>query len=122
MLQSDPSFSANGMRSTAGSYDVASARQHVKEGSGELYSVAHILDPPSHPEMMGRIGNYDIEREVGRGGMGVDWSVDIRFRTHSGDSARNGTLPVAMKYITLPRLNRSLRASSCFPTACSGDI
>ena len=29
------------------------------------------LDPPSHPEMLGRIGRYDIEGLVGRGGMGV---------------------------------------------------
>ncbi len=35
------------------------------------YSVDHLFEAPSHPEMMGRIGNYDIEREVGRGGMGV---------------------------------------------------
>ncbi len=37
----------------------------------DSYSVEHLLDAPSHPEMMGRIGGYDIEREVGRGGMGV---------------------------------------------------
>ena len=29
------------------------------------------LDPPRHPELLGSIGRYDIEREVGRGGMGV---------------------------------------------------
>ncbi|MEM9656986.1 MAG: serine/threonine-protein kinase, partial [Planctomycetota bacterium] len=31
----------------------------------------HVLDAPSHPEMLGRIGDYDVEREIGRGGMGV---------------------------------------------------
>ena len=30
-----------------------------------------MLDAPSHPEMLGRIGKYDIERLVGWGGMGV---------------------------------------------------
>lgn len=29
------------------------------------------LDPPSHPEMLGRIGRYDVEGVLGRGGMGV---------------------------------------------------
>ena len=35
------------------------------------YPITELLDPPRHPEMMGRIGKYDVEREVGRGGMGV---------------------------------------------------
>ena len=30
-----------------------------------------VLEPPSHPEMLGRIGEYDVECEVGRGGMGI---------------------------------------------------
>ena len=30
-----------------------------------------LLSPPSHPEMLGRIGRYDVERLVGSGGMGV---------------------------------------------------
>lgn len=29
------------------------------------------LSPPSHPEMLGRIGRYEVERIVGAGGMGV---------------------------------------------------
>jgi serine/threonine protein kinase len=29
------------------------------------------LGPPSHPEMLGRLGRYEIERVIGRGGMGV---------------------------------------------------
>lgn len=29
------------------------------------------LQPPRHPELLGRLGRYDIERTVGRGGMGV---------------------------------------------------
>jgi eukaryotic-like serine/threonine-protein kinase len=29
------------------------------------------LEPPSHPEMLGRIGRYEVERLIGAGGMGV---------------------------------------------------
>ena len=29
------------------------------------------LDPPNHPEMLGRLGRYEIERAIGNGGMGV---------------------------------------------------
>jgi eukaryotic-like serine/threonine-protein kinase len=29
------------------------------------------LSPPSHPEMLGRLGRYEIEQIIGRGGMGV---------------------------------------------------
>lgn len=38
---------------------------------GDSPSVESILDAPRHPEMLGRIGQFDIEREIGRGGMGV---------------------------------------------------
>lgn len=33
--------------------------------------VSSYLETPRHPEMMGRIGKYEIEREIGRGGMGI---------------------------------------------------
>ncbi|MEZ6061711.1 MAG: serine/threonine-protein kinase [Planctomycetaceae bacterium] len=29
------------------------------------------LSPPSHPEMLGRIGRYEVERIIGSGGMGI---------------------------------------------------
>lgn len=32
---------------------------------------SHVLSPPSHPEMLGRIGRYEVERIIGSGGMGV---------------------------------------------------
>ncbi|MFK7768581.1 MAG: protein kinase [Mariniblastus sp.] len=35
------------------------------------FPIEQMLDPPKHPEMLGRVGTYDIEREIGRGGMGV---------------------------------------------------
>ncbi len=37
----------------------------------DLFPIQSLLNKPSHPEMMGRLGNYDIEYEIGRGGMGV---------------------------------------------------
>ncbi|MBL8817188.1 MAG: protein kinase [Planctomyces sp.] len=30
-----------------------------------------ILNPPAHPEMLGRLGRYEVERLIGAGGMGV---------------------------------------------------
>ncbi len=30
-----------------------------------------VLDPPAHPEMLGRIGEFDIEAKIGQGGMGI---------------------------------------------------
>jgi serine/threonine protein kinase len=33
--------------------------------------VRQLLSPPSHPEMLGRLGRYEIERWLGAGGMGV---------------------------------------------------
>jgi serine/threonine protein kinase len=30
-----------------------------------------MLDPPTHPEMLGRIDEFDIEEQIGQGGMGV---------------------------------------------------
>jgi serine/threonine protein kinase len=33
--------------------------------------VRAFLESPRHPEMLGRIGKYEIEREIGRGGMGI---------------------------------------------------
>ncbi|QDT13895.1 serine/threonine-protein kinase [Planctomycetes bacterium K23_9] len=37
---------------------------------GEL-KAAGVIDSPSHPEMLGQLGRYAIEREIGSGGMGV---------------------------------------------------
>ena len=30
-----------------------------------------LLQPPSHPEMLGRLGRYEVERLIGSGGMGI---------------------------------------------------
>ncbi|MCA9193385.1 MAG: serine/threonine protein kinase [Planctomycetales bacterium] len=34
-------------------------------------SASEYLSPPSHPEMLGRLGRYEVERVIGSGGMGV---------------------------------------------------
>lgn len=34
-------------------------------------TVLAILDEPSHPDWLGSLGGYDVEREIGRGGMGI---------------------------------------------------
>ena len=36
-----------------------------------LQAVLGTLDPPSHPEMLGRIDEFEIEEKIGQGGMGV---------------------------------------------------
>ena len=63
-----------------------------QEASGDPiweYPIQELLDRPKHPEMMGRIGKYDVEREVGRGGMGVV------LKAHDAELNR----PVAIKIL-----------------------
>lgn len=45
--------------------DEAIAGPRVEADSFQFFS------PPRHPEMLGRLGRYDIERQIGAGGMGV---------------------------------------------------
>ncbi len=48
-----------------------------------------LLDPPSHPEMLGRLSRYEIERVIGVGGMGVV------FKAYDSELGR----PVAIKVL-----------------------
>jgi len=43
--------------------------QHSSDWTSTM--AKQLLQPPSHPEMLGRLGRYEIERLVGSGGMGV---------------------------------------------------
>ncbi len=48
------------------------ARRHRRVSSSVHEAAAkQMLSPPSHPEMLGRIGRYEVERIIGSGGMGV---------------------------------------------------
>ena len=53
-----------------------------------------LLESPGHPEFLGRLGNYDIERVIGSGGMGVV------FQAFDSQLSR----PVAIKVLA-PRLS-----------------
>jgi serine/threonine-protein kinase len=41
------------------------------EGKGPRGNWTEMLDPPSHPEFLGQLGSFEIERVLGHGGMGV---------------------------------------------------
>jgi serine/threonine protein kinase len=49
------------------SYPDATRLVPSREGAQRL----DFLSPPSHPEMLGRLGRYEVERVIGSGGMGV---------------------------------------------------
>ena len=61
------------------------------------------LGPPSHPEMLGRLGRYEIERAIGAGGMGVV------FKGYDAELNR----PVAIKVLA-KHLARSAAARKRF--------
>jgi len=53
-------------------YPFATSNQAIDSSS--FWSKSYfrsILDEPRHPEMLGRIGRYDVERLIGSGGMGI---------------------------------------------------
>jgi eukaryotic-like serine/threonine-protein kinase len=61
------------------------------------------LQPPTHPEMLGRIGRYEIERRIGSGGMGVVFkAIDTELNR-----------PVAVKVLA-PHLARNGAARQRF--------
>ncbi len=49
----------------------AGHRWHRHSTSWNDSMARQLLAPPSHPEMLGRIGRYEVERLIGAGGMGV---------------------------------------------------
>lgn len=44
--------------------------EHTKIGTGDGF-VVELCQPSSHPDSIGRIGDYDLFERIGRGGMGV---------------------------------------------------
>jgi hypothetical protein len=62
-----------------------------------------LLSPPSHPEMLGRLGRYEIERLIGSGGMGVV------FKAHDTELNR----PAAVKLLA-PHLAENIAARKRF--------
>lgn len=69
---------------------------------GELRAIGAI-DPTSHPEMLGMLGRYTVEREIGSGGMGVV------LKAHDAELSRT----VAIKVLA-PHLARSGAAKQRF--------
>jgi eukaryotic-like serine/threonine-protein kinase len=62
-----------------------------------------LLGPPSHPEMLGRLGRYEIERMIGSGGMGIVFkAIDTELNR-----------PVAVKVLA-PHLARNGAAKQRF--------
>jgi eukaryotic-like serine/threonine-protein kinase len=67
------------------------------KSSDEQYDDEVALGPPSHPEMLGRLGRYEIERKIGSGGMGVvfkaidtDLNRPVAIKVLAPYLARNG--------------------------------
>lgn len=59
------------------------------DSTPQEHHVLKLLRSPNHPEMLGRLGRYDIERVVGSGGMGVV------LKAHDSDLNR----PIAIKLL-----------------------
>ena len=50
----------------------SSLEPFIHETAGQEFVIpSGMLKPPTHPEMLGRIGEFEIERVVGTGGMGI---------------------------------------------------
>lgn len=70
-LEVEASQLLSGYAESAREYSTCkSVRNQGEVKSADYYEKVY-LDPPSHPEMLGRIGRYEIERCIGSGGMGV---------------------------------------------------
>ena len=46
-------------------------RAHNRYSAWTESMASQLLETPSHPEMLGRLGRYDVDRLIGAGGMGI---------------------------------------------------
>lgn len=86
--------------------NVEAAHRTIKSSVNQTAAIRGFdveLEPPSHPEMLGRLGRYEIERVVGSGGMGVV------FKAYDTELNR----PVAVKVLA-PHLARNGAAKQRF--------
>lgn len=99
---------ASSWQKTQSSFEPRSLADPLQQGDPFDLQTVHqmlqdVLQSPSHPEMLGRLGRYDIEGVIGCGGMGVV------LRGFDRDLHR----PVAIKLI-LPRLANNGTAKQRF--------
>jgi serine/threonine protein kinase len=83
---------------------VSASLSHSQESSRHVQDqVLKLLGAPNHPEMLGRLGRYDIERIIGSGGMG------IVLKAHDSELNR----PIAVKLLA-PHLSHNGAARERF--------
>lgn len=83
--------------------ELRSTSAALKGSGSELSFDRAVLEPPTHPEMLGRIGRYEVERCIGSGGMGVVFkAIDTELNR-----------PVAVKVLA-PHLARNGAARQRF--------
>jgi eukaryotic-like serine/threonine-protein kinase len=80
---------------------VLSSSQEISESLQQ--QVLRLVGAPNHPEMLGRMGRYDIERIIGSGGMG------IVLKAHDSELNR----PIAIKLLA-PELSHNGAARERF--------
>ena len=69
----DDEYSGHGFDVTQSSVSVVRDESRIDCSSVPIENseLQRLLDPPKHPEMLGRIGSFDVSEVIGQGGMGV---------------------------------------------------